>query len=318
MRISLKPKLRVGWSQVDRFDRLGPRRPRRPRPAGRRAVPRPGAPARRPAAPRRPRPPAHREIVAPPIRRPAACLGQRGNPLGELARARRRAVPRAPRRPAPWSAANTWPRRASSTASRAPPPAPRTAPPIPRASAASVPTGATGLPSAWASARAVATPIRSPVNEPGPTPTAIRSTRSQPPARSTSALELRQQLRWRAGAARRSRRASRRSSTESRRPGVDAPPRRRRSRCRSRRRASSLATRGIVANDHLAPSPPAWRSSTRRAIAVRRAARLGRRGPLDEGDRVGGQVVVEQARVLAAPGCRAGRGRGGRPAPRPR
>ena len=51
--------------------------------------------------------------------------------------------------------------------------------------AASVPTGAIGTPRACASPRAVAIPIRSPVKEPGPIPTAIRSTDSQPPPAST-------------------------------------------------------------------------------------------------------------------------------------
>ena len=42
---------------------------------------------------------------------------------------------------------------------------------------------------------------------------------------------------------------------------------------------------------------------------------LRRRRPLDEGDRVGAEVVVEQRRVLALEARRAGRGRGGRPGP---
>jgi hypothetical protein len=54
-----------------------------------------------------------------------------------------------------------------------------------------VPTPLSGSPRLRPSARAVAMPTRSPVKEPGPTPTAIRSTASQPPAasaaRSTSA-----------------------------------------------------------------------------------------------------------------------------------
>ena len=53
---------------------------------------------------------------------------------------------------------------------------------MPRASASRVPTPTSSDPRACASARAVAMPIRRPVNEPGPTPTAIRSTASQPPA----------------------------------------------------------------------------------------------------------------------------------------
>ena len=54
----------------------------------------------------------------------------------------------------------------------------------PRASASSVLTPTTGSPRPCASARAVAMPIRRPVKLPGPTPTASRSTSSQPtPAR---------------------------------------------------------------------------------------------------------------------------------------
>ena len=82
-------------------------------------MPRPGAPGLIPGGPRRPRPPAHREIVSPPIRRPAAPRAA-PDPLGELRRARDERRPdllarrhrREPRTPAP--------RRASRTASRAP------------------------------------------------------------------------------------------------------------------------------------------------------------------------------------------------------
>ncbi len=64
---------------------------------------------------------------------------------------------------------------------------------MPRASAASEPTGAIGISLAWASARAVAMPIRRPVNDPGPTPTAIRSILSQPPASVDAPLDLPQE-----------------------------------------------------------------------------------------------------------------------------
>ena len=65
-------------------------------------------------------------------------------------------------------------------------------------------------------------------------------------------------------------------------------------------------------------SPPAWRSSTRRAIATPSGsgASPGDLRPLDEGDRVGGQVVVEQRPAPRARGRRAGRGRGARRARR--
>src|SRR5260221_833463 len=63
--------------------------------------------------------------------------------------------------------------------------------PSPRPSASSGPTPLSGRPRLRPSARAVAMPTRRPVKEPGPIPTAIRSTDSQPPdasaARSTSA-----------------------------------------------------------------------------------------------------------------------------------
>ena len=63
------------------------------------------------------------------------------------------------------SATNASPRRASSTASTGPARRP------PAASARSVETPTSSAPVACASARAVATPIRRPVNVPGPTPT---------------------------------------------------------------------------------------------------------------------------------------------------
>ena len=65
-------------------------------------------------------------------------------------------------------------------------------------------------------------------------------------------------------------------------------------------------------------SPPACRIDTRRA--TRDAVERGRLGaghvrPLDERDRVGAQVVVEQRRAPRPRGHRGGRGRGGRPGP---
>ena len=113
---------------------------------------------------------------------------QRGDPRGELLRGCRARVPTAarppPSRPPPrprrgarrgrrGSAARRRPRRARAPARRG----------CRRRSAAD--------PGSEPSARAVAIPTRRPVKEPGPMPTAIRSTASQPPAasaaRSTSA-----------------------------------------------------------------------------------------------------------------------------------
>ena len=49
-----------------------------------------------------------------------------------------------------------------------------------------MPTPASGSPVLAPRARALAIPTRRPVNEPGPTPTAIRSTAVQPPAASAA------------------------------------------------------------------------------------------------------------------------------------
>src|SRR5829696_7958626 len=57
---------------------------------------------------------------------------------------------------------------------------------MPRASASRVPTPTRGRPALAASAWALAMPTRRPVNEPGPTPTAIRPTEPQPPAASAA------------------------------------------------------------------------------------------------------------------------------------
>ena len=55
-------------------------------------------------------------------------------------------------------------------------------PPIPRPSASSVQTPRAGRPGRRRARARWRSPIRRPVKEPGPSPTAIRSTRSQPPA----------------------------------------------------------------------------------------------------------------------------------------
>src|SRR5689334_6483741 len=71
-----------------------------------------------------------------------------------------------------YSAANSSPRLASMSGRR------RSAS-IPAASAASEDTGRSSIPRAWARPRAVATPMRRPVNVPGPTPTAMAPISSQ-------------------------------------------------------------------------------------------------------------------------------------------
>ena len=113
--------------------------------------------------------------------RPIPCRQRvRARPPVRALRAPRRSSPRAPIRvrQALRAVANSSPRLASITASRS-------SASIPAASAASDDTGRSGSPAACASARAVATPMRRPVNAPGPTPTAIASRSSQPsPARS--------------------------------------------------------------------------------------------------------------------------------------
>jgi len=82
-------------------------------------------------------------------------------------------------RPSGQPAANTSPRRASSTARTEPSRTPSSADAL-QATDCSVETPTSGISRARASARALATPIRKPVNVPGPTPTAIASTSSHP------------------------------------------------------------------------------------------------------------------------------------------
>ena len=130
------------------------------------------------------------------------------------------------------AAANTSPRRASSTASDGVEPGGARAR-APSASDCSVETPTSGMPRAWPSARAVAIPIRRPVNVPGPTPTAIRSislhvaTHGRAPPRSAAAASWRASgAHWAAG--RREPRARCRRRHRSARPWSPA------SRCRNR------------------------------------------------------------------------------------
>ena len=187
--VSLTPSLRVGGSQVDRGS-SGSRRRRPPPPRERRraARRRGGRGRHRPdldAATRQ----AHHEIVPPPIRPPAAASGSSESrsasssgvprPAPRAARRRRR---RARRRPRPGGhRAPPGGRRARRRPRRGP-----RAERIERADAGQRQAGAQRR-----APRAVAMPTRRPVKEPGPIPTAIRSTASQPPAaaaaRSTSA-----------------------------------------------------------------------------------------------------------------------------------
>ena len=123
--------------------------------------------------------PARDEIVPPPNRRPTGLRRSSRDPLGELLGPADAPAPRAARRRR--RRARRRPRRGSRRgrpAARPPPPAS----PIPRASASSVQTPRAGRPRLAPSPRAVAIPTRRPVKEPGPSPTAIRSTAPQPPA----------------------------------------------------------------------------------------------------------------------------------------
>ena len=191
----------------------------------------------------------------------------------ELARPRRAASrPRTPRRGA---------RRA--------PPAPRPARPRPRRHAAPRQRERlerrdrrpAGCPRARASARAVAIPIRSPVNVPGPTPTAIRSTSSQPtPAALEHLDDQRQQARGVAAGARPARGSSRALERDAVRIADSA--------------TAVARGGGVEGQDPHAistqprSSPPACSSRTRAAIArqARASVRLAARRPLDERDRV--------------------------------
>ena len=194
-------------------------------------------------------------------------------------------------------ATNASPRRASITASTGGVGASGVEPPA-RATAASRRRPAVA-PVAPASACAVAIPIRSPVNVPGPTPTAIRSTSSQPPScASSSSISDQQLLRVpRApaggrvvdrGEIRPSRRqtfgasSSRAARPRSRRRGVEGEHSHRDlDRSRGRRRRGSSVTRRAI------------RPSSRDLL-------LGRRRPFDEGDRVRADVVGEQVGILVA------------------
>ena len=64
-----------------------------------------------------------------------------------------------------------------------------------------------------------------------------------------------------------------------------------------RRRRTSAAASALSSTPISRSSPPAWRISTRAGDAVE--VGLGGLRPLDEGDRVRVQVVVQQRRVLA-------------------
>ncbi len=151
--------------QTARRPSRGRRRGARPAAAGS------GRPRRPPRSPARPPPPA----------RPATPPAPRGRRLGAGRRGPAgvdRVIVLAGRRAGRTgtTAANTSPRRASTTeTTRGRGPA-AASDPVPRAAAARMSrldTPRTPMPSAWANALAVATPTRRPVNSPGPTSTAI-------------------------------------------------------------------------------------------------------------------------------------------------
>ena len=158
----------------------------------------------------------------------------------------------------------------------------------------------------------VATPMRRPVNVPGPTPTAIRSTLLQAQAGLARAARRRAAaVGWRARDARpcagSSRACSvapsaRRSADRGRgRGGVEAehdhsaPAPDRRCGCSERRLHTSMRLR----------SPPAWASVTRRrASGSSPAPRL---GPLHERDPPRAEIVLQQLRVLVVADSAGGR-----------
>ena len=132
----------------------------------------------------------------------------------------------------------------------------------------------------------MAIPIRRPVNVPGPTPTAIRSTpASSIPARSSSsAIERQQRVAWRGRAPGGG--SSRASSTLAG-ARIERDRRRAASPCRARgsliarSRPSARSPPGVLERD--AGGDPAERGELRLALR-----------PLDERDRVGREVVGEQ------------------------
>ena len=174
-RISLTPTLRVWRSEVDRVER-----PRSPSPAAARAQTWRAATRWTGSASSGMSDaawPARDEIVPPPNRPPTGGADSCHQPLAELLgrstpgsqTARRPRAGRGRRRPRRGS------RRGRRAARRSP-----AASPIRGASASRVQTPRARPPEA-PRALAVAIPTRRPVNEPGPSPTAIRSTASQPP-----------------------------------------------------------------------------------------------------------------------------------------
>ena len=210
------------------------------------------------------------------------------------------------------AAANASPRRASSTASGIRSSDAATAA-APAASERRVETPTSGISRACASARALAIPIRSPVNVPGPVPTAIRSRSSQPaPAASIeasasdrSAVVCRGRVSG-GGSSRRSIAVSSRPSGSSREPRPPSP----RSPCRGR---------GSSPDHHLAHV----RAAVLEADAggdVRQAGqrRLLLTRPLDERDRVRAEIVGEQLGLLGGERRDPVEVDVRRPAPRPR
>ena len=162
----------------------------------------------------------------------------------------------------------------------------------PAASVSSVETATSSAPVAWASERAVATPIRSPVKVPGPTPAPIRSTSPQPSAASASSSSQRASRRcaWRGPFA--GRRIIAACQHLARREAKTRDGRRRR---RVEGQQSAHVVRSIVISRS---SGPRCSSRTRAAIRAPRSwIAVGVR-PLDEGHPVGADLLLEQRRVL--------------------
>ena len=254
-------------------------------------APRPGAPGLLREGSRHPRPPAQVEIVQPPIRRPQRRWAA-DEPARRARRGRRRAAARPPRPPVRRE------RRRPGPGARPERPAPGGRPPARRSrgpSAARVPTGTTrrGQRLCERPRRRQADPQAG--ERAGPDPHRDRVDRPPSAGPLRRSLDLGQQLAaWRGRAPSRAAQAAR---------SLSASP----SRVTATTRSSVAVSQPtiVVTPSPSGPSPrshgghrPACVSSTRSAAGS--LERIGRGRPFDERDRVRGQVVVQEPRVLGA------------------